>query len=107
MVYLCLWRQETIAKMEKVYLITEAQMKALMIETIDEYRRLGEANGIQNDDDEYLSSKQVCEELGISTRTFQRYRDEHRIAFIQRGRKIYVKRSDFNAFQEANRIEAR
>ena len=82
-------------------------MKALMFETINEYRRLGEADSIQKGEDEYLSCKQVCEELGISSRTFQRYRDEHRIAFIQRGRKIYVKRADLNTFQEANRIEAR
>ena len=92
--------------METVYLITEAQMKALMFETISEYKRLGEGERVQKDDNEYLSSKQVCEELGISSRTFQRYRDEHRIAFIQRGRKIYVKRSDLRAFQEAKRIDA-
>lgn len=93
--------------MEKIFLITDAQLKALMIQTIDEYRRLEADGGRETNGEEYLGSRQVCEELGISARTFQRYRDERRIAFIQRGRKIYVKRSDLNAFQEANRIETR
>ena len=93
--------------MGNIYLITEEQLRALMLETINEYRRLEDTNDMQNCKDEYLCSKQVCKELGVSPRTFQRYRDEHRIAFIQRGRKIYVKRSDLEAFQEANRIEAK
>ena len=92
--------------METVFLITESQLKELMFATLDEYRK-GCTTDNRNNDDEYITGKQVCEELGISARTFQRYRDEHRIAFIQRGRKIYVKRSDLVAFQEANRIEAR
>lgn len=93
--------------MEKVYLITESQLKELMMQTLDEYR-LGLATEISGKDgEEYLGCEQVCRILGVSPRTFQRYRDENRIAFIQRGRKIYVKRSDLDAFQEANRIEAR
>lgn len=92
--------------MEHVYLITETQLKALMTETLDEYRKSITAKENRDGSEEYLGCKQVCKELGISTRTFQRYRDEHLIPFIQRGRKIYVKRSDLDAFQEANRIEA-
>ena len=57
--------------------------------------------------DEYLTSKEVCEELGISSRQFQKYRDERRIAFSQFGRKIYVKRSDLNAFIASHRIPSR
>ena len=45
--------------------------------------------------------------LHVSTQTFHRYRKMRLIPFIQRGRKIYVKRSDLDAFQEANRIEDR
>ena len=93
--------------MEKVYLITEAQLKALMTATIDEYRKLNPVKDFEIEEEEYLSSKQVCKELNVCARTFQRYHDEKRIAFIQKGRKICVKRSDLEAFQEANRIEAR
>lgn len=57
--------------------------------------------------DEYLTSKQVCEELDISNRQFQKYRDERRIAFSQFGRKIYVRRSDLNAFIASHRVPSR
>lgn len=61
----------------------------------------------QKANEELLTSKQVCNELNISSRQFQRYRDEHRIAFCQLGRKIYVKRSDMNAFIARTRIPSR
>ena len=91
--------------MESVYLVTESQLEAIMKKVLDEYRKRDQdvKTGVM---EQYLSGKQVCQELNISSRTFQRYRDQHRIPFIQRGRKIYVKRSDLDTFQEANRIEA-
>lgn len=63
--------------------------------------------GNHNSEDDYLTSKQVQEELGISSRQFQKYRDQRRIAFSQFGRKIYVKRSDLNKFIESHRIPTR
>lgn len=93
--------------METVYLITEAQLEAMIKKVLDEYRKSNADADTQKEAEQYLSGKQVCRELSISSRTFQRYRDQHRIPFIQRGRKIYVKRSDLDAFQNANRIEAR
>ena len=58
-------------------------------------------------EDEWLNSKAVREYLGISSRQFQKYRDERRIPFSQLGRKIYVKRSDLNEFLQKNRIRSR
>ena len=58
-------------------------------------------------DDDWLDSKTVQEMLGISSRQFQKYRNERRISFSQFGRKIYVKRSDLNDFLERNRIKSR
>ena len=91
--------------MESVYLVTESQLEAIMKKVLDEYRK-GDQDVKTGVMEQYLSGKQVCQELNISSRTFQRYRDQHRIPFIQRGRKIYVKRSDLDTFQDANRIEA-
>ena len=91
--------------MEPVYLVTESQLEAIMKKVLDEYRK-GDQDVKTCVAEQYLSGKQVCQELNISSRTFQRYRDQHRIPFIQRGRKIYVKRSDLDTFQDANRIEA-
>lgn len=46
----------------------------------------------------WLDNKQVCELLGISTRTLQSYRDEGKIGFSQIGSKIYYKASDIESF---------
>lgn len=52
--------------------------------------------------EEYLSNRQVCELLQISTRTLQRYRDEGRIAFSQMGATIRFKASDVEQFLRSN-----
>lgn len=54
---------------------------------------------ISND---WIDSNEVITILGISRRTWQTYRDEGVIPFVQFGRKIYVRRNDLNAFMEAN-----
>jgi len=81
------------------------QLRTDLINTVRE--ELAKAKGGGEGTDEYLTSKQVCEELGISNRQFQKYRDERRIAFSQFGRKIYVRRSDLNAFIANHRIASR
>lgn len=57
--------------------------------------------------EEYLDIKQVCQELKISKKTYAKYRKQGRIAYIHRGRKIYVSRTDLDAFQERNRIKTK
>lgn len=57
--------------------------------------------------DEYLSSADVIEILGVSDKQFAKYRQQRRITFSQIGRKIYVKRSDLEKFLDQYRIEAR
>lgn len=81
------------------------QLRSDLINTVREELTKSSVGGGSIDD--YLTSKQVCEELGISSRQFQKYRDERRIAFSQFGRKIYVKRSDLNAFIASHRIPSR
>ena len=59
------------------------------------------------DKGEWLTSAEVREKLGVSAKTWQTYRDERRIPFSQFGRKIYVKKSDLEAFIEAHKINSR
>lgn len=94
--------------MIKIITITVDELEAIVHRAVSEEmeRRLGPST-VQQEQEDYLDTARVCEELNICERTFQRYRDEKRIPFIQRGRKIYVKRSDLVAFQEANRIDSR
>ena len=91
-----------------VKIVTADEFEKLKADLINAVREeLAKANVGGVGADEYLTSKQVCEELGISSRQFQKYRDERRIAFSQFGRKIYVKRSDLNAFIASHRIRSR
>lgn len=53
---------------------------------------------------ELLTSKQVMEILHISSRTWQTYRDRKVIPFVQRGRKIYVRRKDLDDYIESKII---
>lgn len=77
-------------------------LRTVMHEILEEYQE-----SHAEDPEEYLPTEEVIKILHISTKTFHRYREMRLIPFIQRGRKIYVKRSDLDAFQEANRIEDR
>jgi excisionase family DNA binding protein len=81
------------------------KLKADLINTVREEMAKVNVGGVGAD--EFLTSKQVCEELGISSRQWQKLRDERRIAFSQFGRKIYVRRSDLNAFIASHRIASR
>ena len=77
-------------------------LRTVMHEILVEYQE-----SHAEDPEEYLPTEEVIKILHISTKTFHRYREMRLIPFIQRGRKIYVKRSDLDTFQEANRIENR
>lgn len=57
--------------------------------------------------EELLSSEEVMKVLGVSAKTWQKYRNERRIPFSQIGRKIYVKRTDLDAFMEEHKIKGR
>ena len=88
--------------MDSTVVLDLEDLRTVMHEILVEYQE-----SHAEDPEEYLPTEEVIKILHISTKTFHRYREMRLIPFIQRGRKIYVKRSDLDAFQEANRIENR
>ncbi len=56
--------------------------------------------------EQWIASVKIPKLLGISNKTWQTYRDKRLIPFSQIGSKIYVKRSDLEAFMKAHYIEA-
>ena len=88
-------------------ILTPEDLQNLKQEILNEIRAGFSAAASSSQADTYLTSEQVCEILGVSSKQFQKYRNERRIAFSQLGRKISVKRSDLDRFLEAHRIEAR
>ena len=100
--------QSKIEEIMEINFLTADDLRAILNEELD--KRFGPVYTQRMScevQEEYLDTTCVCEVLHISTKTFQKYRRERRIPFIQRGRKIYVKRSDLDAFQNANRIAAK
>ena len=54
----------------------------------------------------YIESSEVLKILGVSKKTWQNYRTERKLPFVQFGRKIFVKREDLWAFMESHKIKA-
>ena len=85
-------------------------MVVLPQETLDEImevvRRAAENQQASSKakDDEWLSSEEARQILGVSPKTWQNYRDRGIIPFSQTGRKIYVLRSDLDNYLKSHRI---
>ena len=56
---------------------------------------------------EWIESETARKILGVSPKTWQNYRDQRLIPFSQIGRKIYVNRTDLDAFLRKHRIAPR
>lgn len=88
-------------------------MVVLPKETLDEImevvRRAAENQQVSSKakDDEWLSSEEARQILGVSPKTWQNYRDRGIIPFSQTGRKIYVLRSDLDNYLKSHRIARR
>lgn len=55
----------------------------------------------------WIESAEARKMLGVSQKTWQTYRDERRIPFCQFGRKIFVKRSDLEAFMQNHYVSSK
>lgn len=58
-----------------------------------------------NDGWGWIESEEGRKLLGVSSKTWQTYRDERVIPFSQFGRKIYVKKADIEAFLQSHTIK--
>ena len=77
-------------------ILTPEDLQNLKQEILGEIKAGFSAAASFSQTDTCLTSEQVCEILGVSSKQFQKYRNERRIAFSQFGRKIYVKRPSCN-----------
>lgn len=56
---------------------------------------------------QWLESDKARGLLGVSRKTWQTYRDNRVLPFVQFGRKIFVRRADLEAFMEKHLIMAK
>ncbi|MCQ2268124.1 MAG: helix-turn-helix domain-containing protein [Bacteroidaceae bacterium] len=87
-----------------IVLSTE-QLRLIVKDAVEE--ALAKQGNSQASNEEYLTVDEAKKFLGVSTRTFQIYRDRHYFSFSQVGRKILVKRQDLVDFVKDHRIAAR
>ena len=71
---------------------------------LDRLAEMIENRNTTDRDAEWLESEAARKLLGVSSKTWQNYRDQRVIPFSQIGRKIYVNRADLNAFLCSHRI---
>ena len=85
------------------YIVKKADFDYIRDELTIIKQMIAERNNSQKVEDfsnTWIESTDVRKLLGISQRTWQTYRDKGIIPFSQFGRKIYVRRSDIDAFLE-------
>ena len=87
------------AILDSIIVLNLEDLRTVMHEILAEYQETH-----RKDEEEYLTVEETSRILNISTKTRRKYRKMRLIPYVQRGRKIYVKRTDLDAFQEANRI---
>ena len=75
--------------------------------TLQEVKGLLQDKSEEEVNNQWVESSDARKMLGVSPKTWQTYRDERRIPFVQFKRKIYVKRADLEAFMQAHYIESR
>lgn len=56
---------------------------------------------------QWIESTEARKMLGVSPKTWQVYRDERRIPFVQFGRKIFFKKGDLDNFMNKHYIPSR
>lgn len=53
---------------------------------------------------QWIESTEARKMLGVSPKTWQNYRDNRVLPFVQFGRKIYVKKGDIDTFMESHYV---
>ena len=56
---------------------------------------------------QWIESTEARKLLGVSQKTWQGYRDNRIIPFVQVGRKIYVKRGDLDKFMQDHYVDSK
>lgn len=70
-----------------------------MIQRLEDFaKQVNALCGQSRRNENWLDNKQVCEQLKISPRTLQTYRDTGVLPYSQIGRKCYYKDSDIEQF---------
>ena len=74
---------------------------------LQELKELVRVKSSEELNSQWIESTEARKLLGVSQKTWQGYRDNRIIPFVQVGRKIYVKRGDLNKFMQDHYINSK
>ena len=89
-----------------LFVVPEEEWRNLH-DTLEQIIDLITRRNADDSNSEWIESDEARKLLGLSSKTWQTYRDQRLIPFSQIGRKIYVNRSDLDAFLRKHRIASR
>lgn len=75
--------------------------------SLNEIKELIKGKAKEEVEAQWIESEEARKMLGVSSKTWQTYRDSRVIPFSQFGRKIYVKKADIEAFLQAHLIKGK
>ena len=95
----------TPAAMPSVVMLPQAEWEGIK-DLLNEVKDTLKTKSAEEVNSQWIESAEARKMLGVSTKTWQDYRDKRVIPFSQFGRKIYVRRADIEAFMQQHYIKA-
>lgn len=94
------------AAMPSVVMLPQAEWEGIK-DMLHEVKETLQTKSAEEINSQWVESTEARKMLGVSSKTWQDYRDKRVIPFSQFGRKIYVRRADIEAFLQQHYIKAR
>jgi excisionase family DNA binding protein len=88
------------------FILIEKEKLEMITSDLNEIKEAIQTKKEEDLSSSFIESKRIPKLLGISLKTWQTYRDKGQIPFIQFGSKIWVKRSDLEAFMNSHYVKA-
>jgi excisionase family DNA binding protein len=88
------------------FILIEKEKLEMITSDLNEIKEAIQTKKEEDLSSSFIESKKIPKLLGISLKTWQTYRDKGQIPFIQFGSKIWVKRSDLEAFMNSHYVKA-
>lgn len=94
------------AAMPSVVMLPQAEWEDIK-DMLHEVKETLQTKSAEEINSQWVESTEARKMLGVSSKTWQDYRDKRVIPFSQFGRKIYVRRADIETFLQQHYIKAR
>ena len=92
---------------KQIFMLMPQEQVESLVEEVKGLKALIVGKSKEDASNQWLESEQARKMLGVSAKTWQLWRDNRKLPFVQFGRKIWVKRADIDAFLESNYVCAR